>query len=310
VPEKTLVICGSAHVAAIQHQLPEIPEENIIVEPSPSGTGPALALAAALIAKRDPGAVMGSFAADHDITDVDAFIEAVHTAIAASQTQALVTIGINPTRPETGYGYIERTDERATETANGVAWWARRFVEKPDLTSASAYVDSGRFLWNAGMFVWSLAAFVAELERQQPAIAHGVMRVASKWYSQSATLDISHIWGELPNISIDNGIMEHAQRVAVVPASMGWSDVGDFHSLGELIEHDGLGNSVRGQLIQLETSNSVIWSETGRPVVMLGLDNMIVVDTNDALLIIERSKSQEVKRLVDELRRGDYHNLS
>jgi mannose-1-phosphate guanylyltransferase len=302
VPERILVVCGPAHVAAIARQLPELPSGNIIVEPSPNGTGPALALATALIARVDPGAIMGSFAADHDINDEDAYVAAVQTAIQTARTGDLVTIGLTPTRPETGYGYIERTDEVLLRTETGTAWRAARFIEKPDAERAAAFVESGKFLWNAGMFVWQVRALTAELRRQQPVIADGVREIARAWESREQERVTARVWSSLPETTIDHGIMEHAERVAVVPAEIGWSDVGDWSGLGELIEQDGLGNSVRGELLSIDTTNSVIWSETGRMVAMVGLDNIIVVDTEDALLVVDREKSQEVKKVVAELK--------
>lgn len=302
VPERILVVCGPAHAAAITRQLPDLPSANIIVEPSPSGTGPALALASALIARVDPTAIMGSFAADHDISDADAFVVAAKTAIQTARGGDLVTIGLTPTRPETGYGYIERTDEVVLRTDDGIAWRAARFVEKPDLERATAFVESGKFLWNAGMFVWQVRALAAELKRQQPEIADGVREIARAWESRDQERVTARIWSQIPDITIDHGIMEHAERVAVVPAEIGWSDVGDWSGLGELIEQDALGNSVRGELLSIDTTNSVIWSETGRMVAMVGLDNIIVVDTEDALLVVDRAKSQEVKKVVDKLK--------
>ena len=301
-PERILVVCGPAHAAAIARQLPELPSGNIVVEPSPSGTGPALALASALIARVDPGAIMGSFAADHDIADTDGFVTAVQTAIRAARGGDLVTIGLTPTRPETGYGYIERTDEVVLRDGDRLAYRAARFVEKPDLERATAFVESGRFLWNAGMFVWQVRALAAELKRQQPEIAEGVREIARAWESRDQERVTARIWSQIPEITIDHGIMEHAERVAVVPAEIGWSDVGDWSGLGELIEQDGLGNSVRGELLSIDTTNSVIWSETGRMVAMVGLDNIIVVDTEDALLVVDREKSQEVKQVVEKLK--------
>jgi mannose-1-phosphate guanylyltransferase len=301
-PERIMVVCGPAHAAAIARQLPELPSANIVVEPSPSGTGPALALASALIARADPGAIMGSFAADHDIADADGFVAAVKTAIQTARGGDLVTIGLTPTRPETGYGYIERTDEVVLRADGCVAFRAARFIEKPDLERATAFVESGRFLWNAGMFVWQVRALDAELRRQQPEIAEGVREIARAWESRDQERVTARIWSELPEITIDHGIMEHAERVAVVPAEIGWSDVGDWSGLGELIEQDGLGNSVRGELLSIDTTNSVIWSETGRMVAMVGLDNIIVVDTEDALLVVDRAKSQEVKQVVEKLK--------
>jgi mannose-1-phosphate guanylyltransferase len=300
--DRILVVCGPAHAAAIARQLPDLPSHNIIIEPSPRGTGPAIALATALIQREDPNAIVGCFAADHDVTDRAAFCAAVRSAIAAARTGSLVTIGLTPSRPETGYGYIERTGEVVAETADGTAYRAARFVEKPDLERATAYLDAGTFLWNAAMFVWQARTLMSELERLQPAIAEGVGRIVGCWDSPRREEITAEIWNELPNVTIDNGVMELAERVAVVPAEMGWSDVGDFHSLGELIEQDGLGNSVRGDLLQIDTTNSVVWSETGRMVATVGLDNIIVVDTPDALLVVDRAKSQEVRKVVDRLK--------
>ena len=300
---RILIVCGAQHAEPIQLQLPDLPPENIIIEPSPNGTGPAIALATALIAERDPRAIMGCFAADHDVTDVDAFVGAVTTAIAAAALGDLVTIGITPSRPETGFGYIERTENVSIETSTGVAYRAARFIEKPDLEHATDYVESGKFLWNAAMFVWRVDAMLAELQSLQPLIAEGVTEIARQWSGDHHDDAIGTWWHRLPNVTIDTGVMEQARNVVVVPAEMGWSDVGDFNSLGELIEQDLLGNSVRGELIQIDTTNSVVWSETGRPVAMIGLDNLVVVDTGDVLLIVERSKSQEVRKLVERLRK-------
>ncbi|MDQ3444121.1 MAG: sugar phosphate nucleotidyltransferase [Chloroflexota bacterium] len=309
-PEHIVVVCGPAHVAAIARQLPDLPSANIIVEPAPNGTGPALALASALIARQDPDAIMGSFAADHDVTDTASFAAAVRTAIAAAELGDMVTIGLTPTRPETGYGYIERTADIVVDTGGGVAYRAARFVEKPDLETAQAYVDSGSFLWNAAMFAWRVDTLLRELERQQPAIFEGVQAIARAWDTRSRERVTASIWPTLPNITIDHGIMEQATNVAVVPADMGWSDVGDWNGLGEMIEQDALGNSVRGDLLQIDTTNSVIWSETGRMVAMVGLDNIIVVDTDDALLVIDRKKSQDVRQVVDRLKSGMRTELS
>lgn len=301
-PDRILIVCGPAHVAAIARQLPELPSANIIVEPAPNGTGPALALATAIIAARDPHAIMGSFAADHDVANLEDFNNAVTTAIAAARSRRLVTIGIEPTRAETGYGYIERTDKVVVETQQGTAFEAARFIEKPDLATAGSYLEAGTYLWNAGMFVWRVDTLLAELKRLQPEIYDGVMHIARTWETPRSERVLMETWPTLPNVTIDTGVMELAERVAVVPAELGWSDVGDWHGLGELIEQDALGNSVKGDLLRIDTTNSVIWSETGRMVAMLGLDNIIVVDTEDALLVIDRKKSQEVKKVVEQLK--------
>lgn len=302
IPSRILVVCGPAHAAAIARQLPDLPTENIIVEPSPNGTGPALALASALIQRRDPRAVMGSFAADHDVVALDAFCDAVRAAVATAELGDLVTIGLTPTRAETGYGYIERTDDIRLETPTGTAYRAARFVEKPEQERAERYVASGKFLWNASMFFWRVDALAAEIRRLQPEISAGVRKIASAWESREQERITARVWASLPNVTIDHGIMEKATRVAVIPAEMGWSDVGDWHGLGELIEQDDLGNSVRGDLVQIDTVNSVVWSESRRMVATVGLDNVIVVDTDDALLVIDRNRSQDVRQIVDLLK--------
>lgn len=309
-PERILVVCGPAHVAAIARQLPSLPSSNIIVEPSPNGTGPALALATALIERADPHAIMGSFAADHDVSDTDAFARVVRTAIQTARRGDLVTIGLAPTKPETAYGYIERTDEVILEHDGTTAYRAAQFIEKPDLERAAAFVESGKFLWNASMFVWKVSALKQELKRLQPGIQEAVWKIADAWDSREQERITARIWSELPNITIDHGVMEQAKSVAVVPAELGWSDVGDWNNLGELIEQDALGNSVRGNLLRIDTTNSVIWSETGRMVAMVGLDNIIVVDTEDALLVVDRDKSQEVRKVVERLKASTRTELS
>jgi mannose-1-phosphate guanylyltransferase len=300
--ERTFVVCGPAHAASIARQLPEMPDDNLLVEPAPRGSGPAIGLAAVLIAQHDPNAIMGSFAADHDVADEDAFRNAVRTGIQAANDGWLVTIGLTPTRPETGYGYIERTDEVVIAAAEGTAYRAVCFVEKPDLDRATEYVESGRFLWNASMFIWKAQTLLDEMARQQPELHTALTTIAAAWGTPAQERVTAEIWLKLVESTIDHGIMEHAERVAVVPAEMGWSDVGDWHGLGELIEHDSVGNSVHGDIIQFETRNSVIWSETQRLIALIGLENTVVVDTDDALLVVDRARAQDVRRIVEQLK--------
>lgn len=302
--ERVLVVCGPAHAAAIARQLPDLPEANIIIEPTPNGTGPALALASALIQRIDPHAIMASFAADHDVTDLHGFDNAVRTATTAAHRGDLVTIGLTPTRPDTGYGYIERTSEERVVTDTGTAYRAARFVEKPDFATAEKYVESGKFLWNASMFIWRVDSLASELRRLQPEILDGVHEIARSWNQPDREHVLSRVWSELPNITIDTGVMELAERVAVVPAEMGWSDVGDWHGLGELIEQDSSGNATRGDLIQIDTTDSVVWSESRRTVATIGIDNVVIVDTDDALLVVHRDRCQDVRKVVDELKSG------
>jgi mannose-1-phosphate guanylyltransferase len=297
-PERTLVVCGPAHADPIRSQLPAVPQGCIVVEPEPRGSGAAIGLAAAIICQRDPDAVMGSFAADHEVRDADAFAAATRVAIAAANEGWLVAIGLTPTRPETGYGYIESTGDEIVAADDGAAYRAARFVEKPDLARATAYVESGRFLWNASMFIWRVSAFLAELARQQPDLHAGVTRIAEAWDSPERDRMLADVWPTLPETTVDQGVMEHAARVAIVPAEMGWSDVGDWHGLGELLEHDLDDLSIRGDLVHTRARSSVVWSETKRVIALVGLENVVVVDTADALLIADRRQAQEVRSVV------------
>jgi mannose-1-phosphate guanylyltransferase len=309
-PDRTLVVCGPAHAAAIARQLPDLPEEHVIVEPVPRGSGPAIGLAAALIVREDPNAIMGSFAADHDVKDEAAFAAAIRTAIAAAEDGYLVTIGLTPTRPETGYGYIERTDEVASTCADGVAFRAAGFHEKPSEPVAAQYLAGGLHLWNASMFVWKAQTLLDEMAILQPELHAALVRIAAIWGLPEQEQTIADIWMSLPESTIDQGIMERSSRVTVVPAEMGWSDVGDWHGLGGLIATDSVGNSVRGDLVQVDSRDCVVWSETERVVALLGVDNVVVVDTPDALMVVDRSRAQEVRKIVDYIKTHQRHELS
>lgn len=304
-PARTLVVCGPAHAAPVARQLPDLPEGNIIVEPAPRGSGPAIALATALIARHEPEAIVGSFAADHEVADPLAFQQAIQTAIVAARHGWLVTVGLEPTRPETGYGYIERSAEAVAQTEAGVAYRSLRFVEKPDLATATAYVEAGRSLWNASMFVWRASVLMEEVARLQPDLHAAVTQIAAAWGTPEQERVTARIWAELAESTIDQGILEHAERVAVVPASMGWSDVGDWNNLGELIAQDHSGNRVRGDLVQEASTDCVVWSETDRLVALVGLTNVAIVDTDDALLVVNREHAQEVRRIVEQLKTAD-----
>jgi mannose-1-phosphate guanylyltransferase len=301
-PERTLVVCGPAHATPVARQLPGLPEGNVLVEPSPRGSGPAIALATAVIFRRDPAAIVGSFAADHEVSNLPAFDAALRTAFQSARDGWLVTIGLDATRPETGFGYIERSDDIISCSKDGVAYRAARFVEKPSPETAAEYVASGRFLWNASMFAWQAQALLDEVARLQPELHAGVSRIAAVWGSPEQDQIAAEAWADLSESTIDQGILEHAERIAVVPADFGWSDVGDWNNLGELIERDDSGNSVRGDVVQSQTRNCVVWSETGRLVALVGLENIAVVDTEDALLVVDRSDAQEVRRIVEQLK--------
>jgi mannose-1-phosphate guanylyltransferase len=303
-PQRTLIVCGPAHGAPVAEQLPHFPTTSLVVEPTPRGSGPAISLAAAIIARLDPEAVMGSFAADHEVRDEEAFTCAVRVAIEAAKAGWLVTIGLPPVRPETGYGYIESTEEVIVTTDDGSAFRSMRFVEKPDLARARTYVESGRFLWNASMFIWKVRTFLDELAQLQPDLHLGVTQIAAAWGTPEREQVVAEVWPTLPEVTIDEGVMERTPRVAVVPAEMGWSDVGDWHGLGTLLDSDEDGMSARADLVHTRSRDSLVWSETNRVIALVGLENVVVVDTPDALLIVNRSEAQEVRSVVGALTRS------
>lgn len=306
-PGRTLVVCGPAHAAQVSRQLPSIPESGVIVEPGARGTGPAIALAAAIIAREDPDALFGAFAADHDVRDPLALHAAVRSAIVAARDGWIVSIGIRPTTPDTGYGYIERTDEVIATLGEESVHRAVRFEEKPDLPTASRFLRSGKYLWHASMFVARVSTFLGELERFEPALHERVIAIADEWGDWSAEARIANEWVTLDEGTVEKQVLERTSRMAVVPASIGWSDVGEWQRLAEVIGSDDRGNSIlrhgRTDVLNEGVSNTILWSEMSRPIALVNVDNLVVIDTPHTLLIADRSKIEDVRevaRLIDQ----------
>lgn len=298
-PQRIYTVSGSAHVAAIARQLPDIPEAQLLVEPGMRGTGNAIALAALLIAHRDPHAVMGSFAADHKIANTGEFHRALATAIHSAEAGYLTTIGIEPSHPETGYGYIERTDDEPLQGA----YFARRFVEKPDLETAQHFLESGRYLWNASMFVWRIDVFLREFELVQPELFTALRQIAECWGDPSCADEIERAWLNLPVTTIDQGLMERVDEFVVVPVEMGWSDIGDWNGFSELLTADADANCFKGNVVTDDARECVVWSERDRPVALVGVHNLAVIDLEDALMIVDRSQAQNVRAIVSKMER-------
>lgn len=309
--ERTYVVTGVAHAASVARQLPALPDENLLVEPSPRDSCAAIALAAGVIARRDPQAVMGSFAADHLVADRARFVSAVREAVSGAAQGLLMTVGITPTGPETGYGYL-----RCAERTSGGLVRVEEFTEKPPYDLAVSYVESGRHLWNASMFLWRVDVFHRELTRQQPDLAAGIDRIVAAWDSDDREAVLGEVWPTLPRISVDYAVMEGAAAaglVATVPGDFGWNDIGDFHTLGDVLPADDAGNVVvvgcaedqPGVLLR-DSSGVVVVPRSGRLVAALGVTDIIVVDTPDAVLVCPRERAQDVRKLVDELKsRGE-----
>lgn len=306
-PEQTYVVTGTAHAAAIARQLPEVPERNILVEPSPRDSCAAVSLASAVLARRDPGAVMAVFSADHLIADQARFLDVMTRAGAAARAGYLVTIGIRPLHAEVRFGYLKVGPALAGQ-GRAVA----EFKEKPSLELAASYVESGQYLWNAGIFAFQVAEFLAELARQRPQLSAGIAAIADAWDGPDQQRVLAQTWPGLEKISVDYGVFEAAAaagKVATIPADMPWSDVGDFDSLGAALPADESGNLLltsQGTLLTRDVKDAVIVSTTDRVVAVVGLDDIVVVDTPDATLICARDRAQEVKQVVEDLRgRGE-----
>ena len=315
-PERVFVVTGVAHAAAVSRQLTGLPDENVLVEPSPRDSCAAIALAAAVIARRDPEALMGSFASDHLVADRDRFSDVIRQAMVGAEQGLLMTLGITPTRPETGYGYLQCGPSVVGSSVLAV----EEFKEKPSYDVAESYLKSGNYLWNAGMFVWRVDVFLAELSRQQPQLAAGISRIAQAWDTGAREEVLGEVWPTLPRISVDYGVMEGAAtvgRVGTVPGDFGWNDVGDFHTLGGVLAADASGNVVVGndesatpKVLLRETEGLVVVPNSGRLVAALGVRDLIIVDTPDAVMICPRDRAQEVKSLVDELKgRGELNYI-
>ncbi len=279
--------------------LPELPEGNIILEPEGRNTAPCLALALVQVERRFPQGVMVVLSADHWIGEPEIFLEDVETAVKhAAWEHELVTFGIRPTYPETGYGYIE-------STGHGPVQKVRAFREKPPLDVALGYLESGRHYWNAGMFVWSLADFREALETHCPE----VLRPLDAWGAAGADPGgLAEVYARLPEVAIDVALMEKAGSVAVVPARFPWSDVGSWPAALEFHEADPAGNVVQGEAVLVDSSNCAVFG--GRRMVALsGVTDLIVVDDEDALLVCHREKAQGVKKVVERLKAAGREDL-
>jgi mannose-1-phosphate guanylyltransferase len=297
--DRFLVITGVAHREAVLAQLPEVAAGDVLAEPSPRDSMGAIGLAAALLERRDPDAVMGSFPADHVVTDPDVFADCVRRAVEVARDDWLVTLGIEPAFPSTAFGYIHLGDELPGHAG---ATAVREFVEKPSVRTATEYVATGRYRWNAGMFVVRPTVLLDLLGQWHPEFAAALRAIAA----DPARLD--ELWPSLPKIAIDHAVAEPAAdagRVACVPSSFHWEDIGDFDSLAALLGSSAgtgapavLGDA--GAVLSVDTTGLVV-PGSGRVVAVIGLDDVVIVDTPDALLVTTRARAQDVKQIVREL---------
>lgn len=299
-PGRTVVVTGRALGEATRAALPEVPAENILLEPVGRNTAPCVGWAAAWVARRDPQAILCVLASDAYITDDAAFVKALELAAREAANGTIVTLGITPTRPETGYGYLHV----GAETHAPGVFAVQAFVEKPDAARATAYVAGGQHLWNAGIFVFRADVMLAAIDEHLPALGEGLRALDAAAARGDEDAELSRRYASLPSVSIDVGVMERVGGVTVVPVDCGWSDVGSWQAAWELGARDQSDNVVRvapERAVILDARGNIVVAPAGKTIAVIGVDDLVVVDTPDALLVVPRSRAQDVKKAVDAL---------
>lgn len=309
-PEQTFVVLGAHLVEATRQVLPEV---GFIVEPCARNTAPAIGLAAIYARHHYGDEPLGVFPADHYIGAGEAFSQCLSRAEEAARRGHIVTLGITPTSPETGYGYIHfeaATDELALQEAALGAYPVRKFVEKPTRTLAQQYLDSGDYVWNSGMFIFKPSVLLDEMQRQLPEMHARMMTIAAALGTPEEHAVLEREFAAIRGISVDYGIMENARDVVVIPATFTWSDVGHWDAVDQVHPLDPDGNVVDADALLLDVKRSVVYSrDTGRFIAVCGVEGLVVVDTPDALLVIPRERAQEVKRVVEALQQARRDDL-
>ncbi|HOW88072.1 MAG TPA: sugar phosphate nucleotidyltransferase [Candidatus Omnitrophota bacterium] len=306
VPVSRILVFTAENKAASTAKLLGVPRSQVIGEPLGRNTAPCAVWAASLILKKDPAAVLGIFPADHFIKDRAAFTKILRVAYEQAAREGMpVTLGIKPDRPHTGYGYLELAEKKATVRGTPV-FFLRRFHEKPGLPRARKYFRSKKFLWNAGIFVWRADCLLETARRELPSVFRAAVRIAADGFSQQK---IKKIFSRIPHISIDHGMMEKLPRgILTIPASVGWSDVGSWATLRDLLTVDKDKNLSIGTNILVESSGNVV-KGSGRPIVAVGLQDHVVVDTEDAVLVCPLSETESIRKIVVELHKRKMHHL-
>jgi mannose-1-phosphate guanylyltransferase len=308
-PERVTIATGAALVDATAKALPAVPRAQLLAEPVARNTAPCIGWATATILRRDPDAVVAVLPSDHTITDEPEFLRVVGRALEGARAGFLTTIGIVPTRPDTGYGYIE-----TAPAIDGDLLGVARFVEKPSRERALAFLEGGKHLWNAGMFFFQGRVMMRALEAHLPELARGLDALDRAAESGDEPRALAQVFPTLPSISIDHGVMEKAAGLAVVRGSFGWSDVGSWESAWELARKDEAGNALPEGAIAVDARGNYVSDRTTgasrRTVALVGVSDLVVVETDDAVLVIPRSRAQDVRAVVDELKkRGDTGRL-
>jgi mannose-1-phosphate guanylyltransferase len=303
IPESNIfIVTSEEYVEIVKEQLPELPLSNIVAEPSRKNTAPCIAyIAYKLQQLNDKGALLCA-PADHMILDETAFTKVCLEALSfVTAHKALITLGIKPTHPNTGYGYIQFEQQPASDNVYKV----KTFTEKPNLDLAKTFVSSGEFLWNAGIFAWKIKNIISAFEQYLPEMAEVFEAEKSSFNTTAEKEAIDKIYPQCTNISIDYGIMEKADNVYIIPSSFGWSDLGTWNSAHDNMEKDYLGNAVSGKEVMVfDATHNMVHVPNNKLVLLQGMNDYIVVDTDDVLLICKRDKEQEIKQYVAEVKRN------
>lgn len=299
--ERILILTEQSHADELRAQVPEIPADNFIIEPTRRDTAAVIGLGLTHVLKRDPSAVVAALHADHFITKPAAFIKALRAAEDFAKRHAvIVTMGIHPTAPATCYGYIA-SGEEFDRSGQTTGFHVRHFTEKPDLPTAEAFLATGRYFWNAGMFIALATTLQAAYEQHAPELWAGLQTIGKQIGTPSEQTTLSRIYPDLPKFPIDIAIMEKSDNMVMIPADIGWSDIGSWDMLKNVLS-ESPDNLTLGEHIEIDTDNSLIYSQGKRLVATIGLKDMIVVDSDDALLICPIDQAERVKELVNRLK--------
>ena len=298
-PNRIMVVANKKHAEILSEQVPQIPQSNFIIEPQPRGTAACIGLASAHLEKIAPEAVMVVLTADHYISNPDKFSEVLSKAIMVADKKGLVTLGIVPDYPSTAYGYIKRG--KLMDSSDPPVYMVDRFIEKPDKATAESMLQEGAYSWNSGMFVWRVDAIMKEFKRQMPILFKHIKLIEDSIGTPRYEDTLSVNWNLIPKQTIDYGIMENAENVSVIPAEFGWRDIGSWSALKDALDQDENGNVVRGDHVSLDTHGSLIFGDK-RLIATIGVKDMIIVDTEDAVLVCPLNMDQRVRDLVDKLR--------
>jgi len=296
--ERTLIVTSEPLRKQVEDMLPELGVDQVLAEPVGRNTAPCIGWAASHVRRVDPDAILAVLPADHYIGDAEAYVETLCRGLEAASHGDYVTIGIRPTRPETGYGYIEV----GTELDPGV-FRARRFVEKPNRQRAEQFVTSGNFLWNSGMFFFAASRIIEAIDQHLPGLAEKLHAYDEAAVAGGEEDLVAATYGDLPAVSIDHGIMEKVDSVSVIPGSFSWSDLGSWTSAWELATRDEHDNALPEGGVAIDASGNYAWAPDGKLVTLVGVDDLVVVDSGDAILVIPRERSQDVREIVAALRK-------